>query len=171
MENNYRYERVDRTSITEEQFKQVLKVEQCEGEDDCYSEEVMREIFMEDQKDDNFVCYKDDKIVAYISYNPKSKRRNGSAYIISLVVLKEFRKKGIAQNLIYTACKYYEAKGFNLPMSLQVDKDNIPAINLYKKMGFDILEPICCEDDDDEQYIMGADISNIIKIFENRLNR
>ena len=49
-------------------------------------------------------------------------------------------------------------------MSLQVDKDNIPAINLYKKVGFEIREPICEADEDDEQYIMDSTITNIIKI-------
>lgn len=164
-------ERLDRNEITEEQFKQVLKVERSEGEDNCYSEEVMREIFIRDQKDDNFVCYIDDEIVGYISYNPMSKRRNGSIYIINLVVLPEFRKQGIAQKLIYTACKYYKDEGYKLPMSLQVDKDNIPAINLYKKVGFEIKEPICESDKDEEQYIMAAKIEDLIINLEKLLNK
>jgi len=171
MKEFLRYERIDRKDITEEQFKQVLKVERSEGEENCYSEEVMREIFIEDQKDDNFVCSYRDEIVAYISYNPKSQRRKGSIYIINLVVSPEHRKKGIAQNLIYTACKYYQSKGNCLPMSLQVDKDNIPAINLYKKVGFEIKEPICEADEDDEQYIMEADISDLIRIIEKISNK
>ena len=159
----YRYEKIDRNEITEEQFKQVLKVEKSEGEDDCYSEEIMREIFIKDEKDDNFVCIDKDKIVAYISLNPKSKRRNGSAYIISLVVLPSHRRQGIAINLIKCAARYYKEKGEPLLMSLQVDKDNIPAINLYKKVGFEIREPICEADIDDEQYIMDIEIKKICK--------
>ena len=50
MLNKYRYERLDRNEITQEQFKQVLKVERSVGEDDCYSEEVMRKLFIQDQK-------------------------------------------------------------------------------------------------------------------------
>jgi len=161
-----RYERLDREKITEEQFKQVLEIERCEGEDEAYCEEVMRELLIGDKKNSNFICSDEDKIVGYISYNPKSRRRNGSIYIISLVILPEYRRKGIAQSLIYTACKYYENKEFGEIMSLQVDKDNTPAINLYKKVGFEIREPICEADEDDEQYIMDSTITNIIKSVE-----
>ena len=78
---------------------------------------------------------------------------------------------GIGKNLIYTACKYYENKGFGEIMSLQVDKENLPALNLYKKLGFEILDPICPADEDDEQYIMAAKMSTIIKNFEKTSNR
>ena len=171
MEQNFEYKRLDQNEITEEQFKQVLKVEQSEGEDNSYPVEVMKELLINDKKNSNFVCVDNDKIVGYISYNPLSKRRNGSIYIISLVVLPEYRKKGIGKNLIYTACKYYENKGLGEIMSLQVDKENIPAINLYKKVGFEILDPICKADEDDEQYIMAVKISTIIKNFEKTLNK
>ena len=171
MKTNFKYKSLDQNEITEEQFEQVLKVEQCEGEDDSYSVEVMRELFIKDKKNSNFVCIDNDKIVVYIAYNPLSKRRNGSIYIISLVVLPEYRKMGIAQNLIYTACKYYNNQEFGEIMSLHVDEDNIPAINLYKKMGFEIVEPICSADEDDEQYIMATKMSTIIKNFEKTLNR
>ena len=171
MGQNFEYKRLDQNEITEEQFKQVLKVEQSEGEDNSYPVEVMKELLINDKKNSNFVCVDNDKIVGYISYNPLSKRRNGSIYIISLVVLPEYRKKGIGKNLIYTACKYYENKGFGEIMSLQVDKENIPAINLYKKLGFEILDPICEADEDDEQYIMAVKMSTIIKNFEKTLNK
>lgn len=48
-------------------------------------------------------------------------------------------------------------------MSLQVDKDNNHAINLYKKVGLEIKEPICDDDIDDMQYIMDIEIKKIIK--------
>ena len=164
MHNKYKYERIDRSEITEEQFKDVLRVERSEGEDKCYSEEVMKELFIQDPKIDNFVCYDNDRIVGYISLNPKSKRRNGSAYIISLVVDSSYRRQGIANNLIKCVAKYYLEKGEPLLMSLQVDKDNYPAINLYKKVGFEIKDPICDADIDDEQYIMDSEIRNLDKI-------
>lgn len=163
MKDKYIFKRLDRLEITEEQFKQVLKVERSDGEDDCYSEEIMRELFFKDIKNDNFVCCDDDKIIGYISLNPKSKRRNGCAYIISLVVMPEYRRKGLAQNLIFFAAKHYKEKENPLLMSLQVDKDNYPAINLYKKVGFEIKEPICELDIDEEQYIMDIEIKKLVK--------
>lgn len=165
MLNRFVY-KVDRNKITETEFKQILEVERSEGLEDAYSEEVMREILINDPKDDNFVCSHNGKIVGYISYNPNSKRREGSTYIISLVVIPEYRRQGIAQELIYSASKYYLEKGEPKIMSLQVDKDNYPAINLYKKVGFEIVEPICELDEDDDQYIMAAEVTKIINTLE-----
>lgn len=161
--------RLDKADITKEQFDQIMIVENSTGSG--YEEEVMRIIWLEDEKNDNFVCIKDEKIVAHISFNPKSKRRNGSIYMVNLTVLDEYRKQGIAQNLIYAACVYYKNKSSDLLMSLQVDKDNIPAFNLYKKVGYEVREPICEADEDDEQYIMDSSIDNIIKRIEFYMNK
>lgn len=169
--NSFEYKKLDRSEITEEQFKQIVRVEQSEGEGDSYPVEAMKELLIDDKKNSSFVCVDNNKIVGYIAYNPLSKRRNGSIYIISLVVLPEYRKMGIAQSLIYTACKYYKDREFGEIMSLQVDKDNIPAINLYKKLGFEIVEPVCSADEDEEQYIMTTNISTIIKKFNKPLNK
>jgi ribosomal protein S18 acetylase RimI-like enzyme len=168
MTEQFKYVRLDRKDITEEQFKQIMEVENSTG--NGYSEDVMRSIWLEDEKDSNFVCFDGDKIVGHISFNPLSKRRNGSIYMVNLTVLPSYRRKGIALNLIYTACKYYENKGLREIMSLQVDLDNDPAIKLYKKAGFEIREPICEADEDDEQYIMDSTISNLIKTLEDKLN-
>jgi ribosomal protein S18 acetylase RimI-like enzyme len=109
------------------------------------------------------------KIVAHISYNPKSKRRNGSIFMINLTVLPEYRRQGIAQDLIYVATNYYINNGYTLLTSVSVDKDNIPAVNLYQKVGFEIREPICEADEDDEQYIMDSTLQNIKATLENRI--
>lgn len=159
------YKKLDKKDITEEQFKQIMSVENSTGTG--YSEEVMRQIWIED---DNFVCIDKDKIVAHASYNPKSKRRNGSIYMVNLTVLPEYRRRGIAQNLIYTACKYYMDKGVKLLMSTSVDKDNKPAINLYQKVGFKIKTPICEADKDDTQYILDSTLNNVATILNNLLN-
>lgn len=163
------FKRLDRLEVTKGQFSQIMEVENSTGSG--YSEEVMRIIWLESETEDNFVCIENNKIVAHISFNPNSKRRNGSLYMVNLTVLDEYRKMGIAQNLIYTACNYYKNKGVEKLMSLQVDKDNIPAFNLYKKVGFEIREPICEADEDDEQYIMDSSLDNIIKRIEINLNK
>ena len=153
------YRKLDRKDVTEELFGQIMAVENSTGSG--YEEDIMREIWLTRDNNDNFVCMDEDKIVAHISYNPKSKRRNGSIYMVNLTVLPEYRKRGIAQNLIYTATKYYVDNGYTLLMSLNVDRDNIPAVNLYQKVGFEIKEPICEADEDDEQYIMDSSLQNI----------
>lgn len=153
------YKKLDRKDVSEELFEQIMAVENSTGSG--YDEDIMREIWLTRDNNDNFVCMDGQKIVAYISYNPKSKRRNGSIFMVNLTVLPEYRKRGIAQNLIYTATNYYIDKGYTLLTSVSVDKDNIPAVNLYQKVGFEIKDPICEADKDDEQYIMDSTLQNI----------
>ena len=139
-----------------------------------YTEEQLKSIWIEDEKDDNFVCVDGDKIIAHISYNPLSKRRNGSLYMVNLSVLPEYRRQGIAIELINTATEYYLSKGQTLKMSTSVDKDNLPALKLYQKVGFEIKEPISEVDIDDEQYIMEADLKVIylnIKAIKNEMQK
>lgn len=157
----YIFKRLDKSEITDELFSQIVAVEQSDG-GDCYTEEQLREIWINDLKDDNFVCMLDDKIIAHLSFNPKSKRRNDSIYMINLMVMPNYRRRGIAQNLICTATNYYKEKApLEKIMSLSVDKDNIPAVSLYKKVGYIIQNPICEIDEDDEQYIMDTTLQTL----------
>ena len=161
----YTYKRVDRSEVTPQLFQQIVDVENAEG--DGYTKQQLETIWINDHKDDNFVCMDGEKVVGHISVNPLSKRRNGSVFVINLVVLPSYRRQGIAQNLILTAVKFYIKKGTKLPMSITVDKDNLPAIKLYQKVGFEIKQPICEIDQDDEQYILDGKLENIEKIIEN----
>lgn len=163
------YRKLDRKDVSEELFDQIMAVENSTGSG--YDEEIMREIWLTRDNNDNFVCMDGQKIVAHISYNPKSKRRNGSIFMVNLTVFPEYRKRGIAQNLIYTATNYYIDNGYTLLTSVSVDKDNIPAVNLYQKVGFKIKEPICEADEDDEQYIMDSTLPNIKQTLEKILNK
>ena len=153
------YKKLDRKDVSEELFEQIMAVENSTGSG--YEEDIMREIWIAGDKNDNFVCMDGQKIVAHISYNPKSKRRNGSIYMVNITVLPEYRRQGIAQKLIDISTQYYIDNGYTLLMSLNVDKDNIPAIKLYQKVGFEIKEPICEADEDDEQYIMDSTLQNV----------
>jgi ribosomal protein S18 acetylase RimI-like enzyme len=153
------YKKLAQKDVTQDLFNQIMAVENSTGSG--YDEDVMREIWITGDRNDNFVCMDNDKIIAHITYNPKSKRRNGSIYMVNLTVLPEYRRQGIAQKLIYTANNYYVDNGYTLLTSLNVDKDNIPAINLYQKVGFEIKDPICEADEDDEQYIMDSSLQNI----------
>lgn len=161
--NEIKIYRLDKNQITKEEFKQIVYVEKS-GSEDCYTEEQLKEIWLNSDKFDNFVCTIDNVIIAHISLNPYSKRRNGSIFIMNLTVHTNYRRKGIATKLIQEAIKYYFYKKYNLPVSITVDKDNIPALSLYKKIGFEIVEPITEIEEDDTQYIMVSTLEKIIKI-------
>ena len=161
----FSFKKINSDEITKEIFDKVMAVENSST--NGYTETQMRNMWCEESKNDNFVCFYKDKIVAIITYNPYSRRRNGSIYMVNLTVLPEYRRKGIAKNLILHATKYYLNKGETKMLSLNVDKDNTSAIQLYLNVGYEIKEPICLADEDDEQYILEASIDKIINTIEN----
>jgi len=160
MKTNLIFKKIDNHSVSPKQFDDIVAVEQS-GSEDCYTEEQLRQIYLENENYINYACFDGDKIVAHIATNPNSKRRNGSIYIINITVLPDYRRQGIGQKLIHAVCKYYLENNYSLPMSVSVDKDNQNAINLYLKVGFEIKDPICEADEDDEQYILDATLSKL----------
>jgi len=86
------------------------------------------------KKDYRFVAKSKGTIIAHVKVNLKKSIHEHIADISSLIVLDEFRRKGIGLNLM----KYALSK---LPVqiklvTLAVDNKNKKAIKLYKKMGF-----------------------------------
>lgn len=59
--------------------------------------------------------------------------------IEEVFVRKQWRKKGIAKFLLTTALKYLKEKGLN-EAKLMVDTENEKALNLYKSVGFQVIE-------------------------------
>jgi len=57
--------------------------------------------------------------------------------ILDLIIKEEYRNKGYASMLIKTVINDALDKEC-INITLEVNSDNIPAINLYKKLGFDI---------------------------------
>tara|TARA_B100000287_G_scaffold288447_1_gene271820 strand:+ start:3935 stop:4369 length:435 start_codon:yes stop_codon:yes gene_type:complete len=60
------------------------------------------------------------------------------AELITLAVVPEFRRSGIANKLLYELIEKIKILGAN-QLTLEVAENNIPAINLYKKLNFQSL--------------------------------
>ncbi len=58
-----------------------------------------------------------------------------SAFITSVSVIKNQRGLGIASELLNNCVDYAQQNGFK-EIHLEVNKENIPAINFYKKFNF-----------------------------------
>lgn len=71
-------------------------------------------------------------------------------FAISLV--KEFRSRGIGKRLMTEMINHLREKGYK-QTSLNVKKENY-AVNLYKKMGFKVIE------EDDQDYLMLLDLKD-----------
>lgn len=151
--------KVSKDDMTESLFQQIIHVENSGS--DPYSVEQLKKLWCENNHFDCFVCIKQHKVIGHIIFNPHSRRRNGSVYVINLVVLSEYRRQGIGQRLLKAGCEYYLKQGCTLPFSLSVDKDNIPAITLYKKLGFQEQVPVNELEEDNTQYIMESTFDEV----------
>ena len=96
--------------------------------------------------------YLDDKLVAIISYSEIYER----VEINYIVILPEMRRKGIATRLLTAMLD--EVKNRCVSVSLEVNANNKPAINLYKKNGFDIKAIRHKYYGNDDAYLMVKDL-------------
>lgn len=60
----------------------------------------------------------------------------GEAEVIDIGVLLEYRKRGIGKGLFEAVFQFMRENGVGT-LNLEVREDNIPAIRLYEKLGFE----------------------------------
>ncbi|ADB57514.1 ribosomal-protein-alanine acetyltransferase [Archaeoglobus profundus DSM 5631] len=96
------------------------------------------------------------KVVGYIAVMDIDRE---TSKIVSLAVKKEFRRKGIGTKLLSTAIERCKERG-KKKIILEVRVSNYPAQNLYKKMGFKIVDVIPnYYQDGEDAYLMVLDLT------------
>lgn len=101
--------------------------------DDFWNKDMLKEE-LQNENSRYIVALKNDEIVGFagIKYN------FDSVEIMNIVTKKSYRRKGIAfillKNLIVLSKQFKTKK-----IQLEVNEKNIPAINLYKKIGFNVV--------------------------------
>lgn len=92
--------------------------------------------FFEDVTRENFIGYYENNPVASVSVFVADKTAN----INALAVLAEQQGKGIGKAFVSQLIAHYERLGFE--MTLEVHSENQRAFQLYKDMGFQVIEAI-----------------------------
>lgn len=77
--------------------------------------------------------YEDDKLVGYTCVRAMYEE----AQVCNVAVLPEYRRKGIATQLIEEMLRLSAEKGCKI-CELEVNTENAPAVDLYKKCGFEV---------------------------------
>ena len=90
--------------------------------------------------------YFDNEIVGFLDYSVMYEKIE----INYIFVIEEYRKKGIAYNLIKYVIDNYDFEN----ITLEVNVNNTNAINLYKKLGFKIINIRKCYYDGVDGYLM-----------------
>ena len=73
----------------------------------------------------------ENRVVGYVG----SQSVMGESDMMNLAVLENYRSQGIATKLVETLIGFLKAAG-NYCLTLEVRASNVPAINLYEKLGF-----------------------------------
>ncbi len=100
-----------------------------------------------------------DRVVGYVmgrvenSYSLLKTFKNG--HIISIAVLPNYRRMGIGESLIKSVEKSFKNYYGVHKLTLEVRVTNLPAISLYRKLGFRIKNKLMCYYQDGENaYLM-----------------
>ena len=99
------------------------------------------------------VIYEENKFIGFIVYSIIYER----AEIIDIIIDSNYRKRGYANKLLeYTIEKIKEKNCDNI--TLEVNENNISAINLYKKQGFNICAVRKNYYNNEDGYLMKKDL-------------
>jgi len=91
-------------------------------------------------------------------------------HIVSIAVLPPYRRKGIGTSLLRHALHSLRYDYGCEEAYLEVRVSNEPAINMYKKLGFQIVKTIpLYYMDGEDAYVMGIDLRELGKEHEERL--
>ena len=90
-----------------------------------------------DADEENFLICSDNDVYAWLKLN--GLLNADTAWISMLVVLDKYKHQGVGKFAVEYAFEYLHSKGFN-QIGVQTTKDNVAAINLYKKCVFNIVE-------------------------------
>lgn len=86
-----------------------------------------------------FIAEIEDNVVAYSNCKIHRSVWSKGGYIDDIFVLKNYRKKGIATELIKEFSGYLKGKRLN-QISLNVNPKNTDAIKLYRKLDFELVQ-------------------------------
>ena len=106
----------------------------CVIEQECFGLDAWNENMLQGEFDGGSIFLgikRQEKVVAYIS----ARLIFDEADINNVAVLPDFRKQGMAQQLVQSLVDYCEGKGIK-KFTLEVNANNMPAKKLYHKMGF-----------------------------------
>ncbi|CRZ35450.1 ribosomal-protein-alanine N-acetyltransferase [Herbinix hemicellulosilytica] len=108
--------------------------EVCTIEKETFSEPWSKAAFIESLSGDNnhfFVVDIEGTIAGYCGYYEVA----GEGYICNVAVRTNFRRQGIGYKMLKELIRHTQERGI-YSLTLEVRKSNLPAINLYKKLGF-----------------------------------
>ena len=150
--------KLDIVTISCEQFRQLVTMEiNCGLEP--YSPQMLRECITDM---DTFALVDEGRIAGFITLHPSTRYLGGGLYIVNLNVAQDYRRHGVATNLILSACSCFAETHAKQQVMLDVSKDNSAARNLYQKLSFTVIDEPSGNGDTDE--VMAVSMEELLQI-------
>ena len=144
--------------LTQAQFEQIVAIEET-----CGLEPYNREMLLECIENlDTYACMDGETVAGFITNHPASRKLGSGVYIVNLNVAKPYRRQGLAQKLMVTACGTYADSHKGGFVTLDVAKTNIPARRLYEKLGFRLTD--IPSQNGDTDVVMAAKLDQLCKM-------
>lgn len=126
--------KLDIATITEEHLQRIMEIEDARGPI-AISRKILLEriVYM-----DTYAMFDGNLIVGVISLHPVAQYMDGGLYILNLGVAAQYRRQGIATRLVLAACSAYAQTEADGEVRVSIPTDNVPAVSLYKKLGFTV---------------------------------
>ncbi len=121
-------------ALTDALFAQLLAIENDSGLDPWRLE--LLTAYLTHAK--TFLCMDDSTVAGFLIVQRDEDYGFGGLHISNLNVAAPYRRKGLAQKMIRTACAAYADAFAGRPVTLDVEKMNFPARCLYEKLGFTV---------------------------------
>ena len=122
--------------LTPEQFDQIVAIEE-----NCGLEPYTPAMLLDCIENlDTYACMAGETVAGFITLHPCSRKLGGGLYIVNLNVARNYRRRGLGEKLIRTACGHYAASHAGSFVTLDVTKTNTAAVKLYKKLGFSVTD-------------------------------
>jgi len=112
----------------------------CEIETECFREEAFTKgqilQLLKEYNCVNLVARMDGKITGFVIGMMYVERKALNAHILTIDVSTAYRRRGIGQLLLQEMERIFREKGVKVS-HLEVREDNLAAINLYGKLGYE----------------------------------
>ena len=143
-------------SISKEDLNQMLTIEK-ENFEHYWSYKTLYFEVIENQRSHYFGYYKDKELLAYIGIVDLVDNID----IVNIAVKGEFKRRGLAIALFQHVFTFARKNNFD-KITLEVNTNNLAAINLYKKIGFKKLKKIknYYKKSNDDAYLMQKEVED-----------
>lgn len=121
--------------MNENHIDDVYLISLEEFKENSWSKNLFIKELQDNKFKDAFVGIKNNQVVGFVNLCFNDEEMT----ILNLATKSAFKRQNVAKMLMQTAFEVAKNKSISR-MFLEVEVDNFPAINLYKKFGFEVLK-------------------------------